>query len=258
MRTRLVALVFGLAVGAAALRAASAQDKADDAFDSPAVKEIGARMDAMKVDDVVAVVKRARRTLDAKLLTVPESAWRGRENLRGRTDAGVARILQRGLFDDLVTPRGGGAYWSFTKRSNGYDQAPQIELQQGRFLTGFYGRNSGVVRRMGNGDLGALDAASLSEELLSPPDQLYARERSRTPPDRELNDVDHAAAVGGVYVVRALMWGECDVIAAFEVVSMDAYGATIAWRLLKTFDVPKLPQATPPRPGEGGLGGGKR
>jgi len=256
MRTRNVALALGLLAVAATLRLSFAGDAADDAFDSPEVKEIAARVDAMKVDDVLAVVKRARKSLDVKLLTPPESAWQGRENLRGRAEAGVARILTRGLLDGFVTPREGGAYWSFTKRSNSYNDSPQLELQQGRFGTGFYGSNSGIVRRQGNGDLGAIDASSVSEDLVAPPDQLYAAVRSRTAEQRKIDDeTNRKAEVGGVYVVRAVMWDECDVLAAFEVVSMDAYGATIAWRVLKVYDVPKRQKTPGTGHGEGGQGG---
>lgn len=255
---RIAGLVFGLVVAAAAWRIASAQDAADEAFDTPEVKELAARADALKLDDELALLNRMRRSFDAKLLAPAESAWKGRENLRGRGDAGLARILERGPFDGIVTPRGGGAYWSFTKRSNDYGKSPQLELQRGTFSTGFYGTNFGLVVRVADGDLGAVDAAGVPEDLRLEVEALRAKCFTYGPApkpapgqggrgggggggDREWkNDVERPKAeVGGVYVVRSVLWDECDVLAAFEVVSMDAYGATIAWRVLKTFDVPK-------------------
>ncbi len=262
--TKPVALGPGLLAAGAFWRVATAQDAGEDAFDSAEVKEIAGRVAALKVADEIAVVRRIRKSLDAKLLVVSEDAWKGHEILRGRPDAGMARILERGRFDDLVTPRGGGAYWSFTKRSNSYDKSPQIELQQGRFSSGFYGGTAGLVVRLGDGDLGAVDPASVPAELTqSAADVLVSRRRTMTREERIADDESRKAEVGRVYGVRAVMEDDCDVLAAFEVVSMDGYGATIAWRVLKVYDVPKRPAqpATPTDParlGEGGKGGGNR
>src|SRR6185436_13631471 len=123
-----VVLGLGIVVAALALRAAFAEDASDGAFDSPAVKELGEKAGALKLDDEIALMKRIQRSLTTRLLTPPEEAWRGFDELRGRSDAGLARILHRGLFAGMVTPREGGAYWSFTKRSNSYDESPQLEL----------------------------------------------------------------------------------------------------------------------------------
>jgi hypothetical protein len=44
--------------------------------------------------------------------------------------------------------------------------------------------------------------------------------------------------VGDVYAVRAVSSGEFDVLAAFQVIAKDDLGVTIAWRVLKQWDVP--------------------
>jgi hypothetical protein len=224
----LVAVGLGLVAFAASLRASFAADD-EGAFDSPAVKQLAEQADGLKIDDEIALMKRIQRSLDTRLLTPQEEAWRGFEDLRGRTDAGLARILHRGLFEGMVSPRGGGCYWSFTKRSNNYNDWPQIELQQGKFSSGFYGSNFGYVVRLESAKLLTIREEDVSEELRLPADQMRERRSGRDNPKAE---------AGGVYVVRAVMDDECDVLAVFQVVALDSYGATIAWRVLKTYDVP--------------------
>lgn len=222
---------LGLAASGAALRAAFAQDAADGAFDSTLVRELGAKADELALDDQIALVKRIRRSLDKRLLTPTEESWKGYENLRGRADAGLARILTRGLGEGLVTPRGGGAYWSFTKRSNDYDKSPQIELQQGKFSTGFYGGTDGTVVALVGRDLTNLQESAVPERLRTPAAEMRAQ-------GHRFEDARCPAETGTIYAVRAVMNGDCDVLAAFQVVSLDQYGATIAWRVLRTYDVP--------------------
>jgi hypothetical protein len=248
MRTRHIAIAFGLLAAAAAWRFSFAGDPADDAFDSPEVKELGARADALKLDDEIALMKRIQRSLDGKLLTPSEDAWRGFESLRGRADAGVARILHRGVCAGLVTPREGGAYWSFTKRSNSYDDDPEIELQRGEFSTGFAGANTGSVVQLDDVDVASIAESSVPDDLRLTANEFDAKSGGRRS-DRP------KAETGATYVVRAILWDKCDVLAAFKVVAVDAYGATIAWRVLKVYDVPKRANR-PARPGEGGRGGG--
>lgn len=233
MRTNMGSLCAGLAivVACAAWGVSFAGDD-EGAFDSAEVKELAARSARLSVDDELALAKRIGRSVTAKLLTPAEAAWRKHEALRGRSDAGLARILNRGAFEGVVSPRGGGAYWSFTKRSNSYDEWPQIELQQWSFMSGFYGSNFGsVVRLSGADSVESVDLAKVPEDLklgVAELDESRRRARGERP----------KAEKGGVYVVRAVMWDECDVLAAFEVVDLDAYGATIAWILLKSFDTP--------------------
>jgi len=232
---RLAATFIGIGLGAlaatAALRASFADDAADSAFDSPEVKELAARADALKLDDEIALVQRIRRSLDVKLMTPSAEAWKGFEDLRGRNDAGLARILDRGPFNGIVSMREGGAYWSFSKRSNSYDDWPQIELQQWNFSTGFAGADTGIVARLDARTLAGVSESGLDAGLVAPAEDVYAKARSGRS-DRP------KAEKGGIYAVRSVIWDKCDVLAAFQVVDTDTRGATIAWRVIRTFDVP--------------------
>jgi len=247
---RTILVAAALLGGAALVRATFAQDPADEAFDPPAVKELAARAEALPIDDRLALLQRIRRSFDRDLLVPPEAAWKGFESLRGRTDAGLARILERGLFSGIVSPREGGAYWSFTKRSNSYNDEPQIELQNGSFSTGFAGADTGFVVRLENVPLLSADESSVPDVLRGAPDDVNAAARGtrRAPSSGGAGGAggdsrpvrDAKAEAGAVYAVRAVMWDRRDVLAAFQVVTLDARGATIAWRLLRTYDVPNL------------------
>lgn len=229
---RAFALGLGVLAAVAALRASFADDSADGAFDSPAVKELAPRVDELNVDDQIALMKHVQRSLTAKLLAPSDESWKGFESLKDKGDAGLARILERGLFEGMVTPRGGGCYWSFSKQSNDYGKWPQLELQQWTFGTGFYGSNGGSVVKLDGASLLTMDESAVPEDLRAAPEDVLGKGR-KSRADRP------KAEAGAVYAVRAVMWDECDVLAAFQVVSVDAYGATIAWRVLKTYDVPK-------------------
>ncbi len=83
------------------------------------------------------------------LLTPSKSIVSEYSDLLSRKDlepAGINRILERGKFDQLDGVegyRGGGAYFSFTTRTNDYNQRPDLEFQHGAFSSGFYGGQLG-------------------------------------------------------------------------------------------------------------------
>lgn len=238
--TRRAAFVAVLAAaglaGGVALRA-SAEDLAAEpreaAFDTAPVRELAEKASKLTVDEKVGLIRRLKRDLTRTLLAVPDSARAGWTDSESRTDAGFARLLERGLFEEgLLTPRGGGCYWSFTKRSHSYDEHPQLELQQWRFSAGFYGGAAGVVAK-----LDATDVRTVGESSL-PPVLTGDREGVRKAAG-EARREEHDAAVGDVYAVRTYSQDEYDVLVAFQVVQKDDLGVTIAWRILRQWDPPK-------------------
>lgn len=233
---------FALAAAAALLAAgasASAQEgrpaggaPKGSEFDSAAVKELAARAEALPLDDRIALVRRVRQSVAETLLTPDAAAWKGFEDLRGRRDAGLARILEGGLFEEGLLPqRGGGAYWSFTRRSHSYDEHPQIELQQRRFSSGFHGGACGIVATLEARSVRDVTEGDVPVPFAGTPDDVRKADRGgRWNPE---------AKTGQVYVVRTLSEDEFDVLAAFQVVARDDLGLTIAWRILREYDVPR-------------------
>lgn len=173
---------------------------------------------------------------------------------------GFARILARGRWDPLVAERGGGAYWSFLARSNSYDEAPELGLEQDRFHSGFAGNQEGLLL-----DLGAVSFEELPALVRgTPPAALGAREREawdflwtvratvdETDPrdGRRLRDEDRArarglgllagvpAVAGHSYLLRSVLFPTHDHLVVFTVVGEDEAGKTLAWRILRSWPV---------------------
>jgi hypothetical protein len=168
--------------------------------------------------------------------------------------SGTARILVRGQYEQAVTPRGGGAYWSFVTRSNSYNDEPDLELQDGHYGTSFYGGTSGFLLDMGRTDLEDLDP-----DAAHPPADLDEAQRAswtymwQDPPpadDRGGYALPSAgrpaglrarvpATIGHTYLLRAILPGEHDVLVAFHAASEDAHGHHLVWRILKQFPMEK-------------------
>lgn len=194
----------------------------------------------LDIENHADVIKAMRKEFDRRVLT-PDAKWLRRvpkKPARG----GVARLLNRGVFDKETLVRGGGAYWSFTTESNDYDHAPDITLEQWNFGSGFAGGDYGLVMPLG--------AKSIDAEALGVPDILKqadprafykaarALRRQQPPPNLPRPAWRPAAQVGLVYAVRSVRWSESDVLAVFEVLDIDIYGVTFAWKILKEFPRP--------------------
>src|SRR5690349_16718769 len=65
----------------------------------------------------------------------------------------VFKILPREMFDferNELNVRGGGAFYSFVKKSHSYNEIPQLELEKNDNLSvGFYGANYGFIADLG-------------------------------------------------------------------------------------------------------------
>ena len=168
---------------------------------------------------------------------------------------GLCRLLPRETYDGLLAIRGGGAYYSFTKRSNSYDSTPQISWQQGSLLTGFYGANYGYIASLGDIALEGLgpdhEAAQFLASTKTPTAEPAAREAYR----KLAGGIEGAgyvyknclpALVDSTYVLRAISYGEADVLVAFRVIRKDSDGSVVlAWKILKTFQIPQLLRPQP-------------
>lgn len=239
-----VALRAALCVACAAAVAAGFHASADDSaparraagprgaeFDTEAVKALAASAERLSLDEQIALLRRVRHVVSARLLAPPERLLTDWSDLRDRTDAGVVRLIDRRFADESLVPaRGGGCYWSFTRRSHSYGEHPQIELQNGKLSSGFYGGAVGMVAVVTGTSLRDLTEAGVPAHFAATQDEVRkvaARGDSRAD-----------AKVGAVYVVRTHSTDEFDVLAAFQVLEIDDLGATLAWRVLRTWDAP--------------------
>jgi uncharacterized protein (TIGR03067 family) len=150
--------------------------------------------------------------------------------------SGINRILERNKYDkggDIEGYRGGGAYFSFTTRTNDYNQKPDLELQQGRLCSGFYGGNFGLIKKLEGASIRKVALSAVPELLRSgSPEALHLQRESNYwswSPKVELN---------ATYAIRSVLFDEADTLAVFQVVQKDDDGITFVWRVLKQFPKP--------------------
>ena len=218
-------------------------------------RSAGSVLDHVAAEDapfeaLTADLQAVRKTAERRLLAVPDRLRTAYAGLLAQPDTGIGRILSRGKFEELLSTRGGGAYWSFATRSNSYDESPDVELQKGSFSSGFYGSSIGFVT-----DLGTLPLERVPDGpgILPPPldesqrgiwEFLWSERGEGTGgyaadfPERAhaLGVPRRATAiVGHTYVLRAILPGEHDLLVAFTSVEGDENGHTLVHRVLRTY-----------------------
>lgn len=159
----------------------------------------------------------------------------------------VFKILPRGMFDyenNAYGLRGGGAYYSFTNSSHSYNRVPQLGLDKGSLLSGFYGANYGLMINIGKVDLSSIDSRTpevASLETHKPFKHyvdVYDKEKRAAKfilDGRKYNSY-LPAVVGDTYILRAISYDEADSLVAFRIDRIDDNGtAVVWWKLIKEF-----------------------
>lgn len=159
----------------------------------------------------------------------------------------VFRLMPREIFGrNIVSPAGGGAYYSFTTKSHDYGKSPLISLEQNSLHSGFSGANYGLLA-----DLGEMPLSKVTSET---PETAYllkyrpatniidARAEKRNTWAESLTYKGRVSAVAGhTYVLRAIDYGNADVAVAFRIVRKDADGSLIVfWKMMGDFGKPML------------------
>lgn len=231
-------------------------------FDVPSTRDVVERrpvlpaptpeLSAMTTDELIALHKQLVERAQQLILSVPEPIDPAYARYASLQDGGLARIAERERFESILDVDGAGAYWSFTTRSNDYQKEAQIELQQGRFGSGFAGRDRGFVLRLARVPLDAITEAGVSgaSDAGIRKRVEFLRDLVPVPVSESSNDLEvdakdvlHAeelglrqsviANVGDSYLVRCVQSGQQDVLAAFQVVAKDDAALTIAWKILR-------------------------
>ena len=219
---------------------------------SPLVVPTG-DVEMLPAAELIALATKIRKHLQEVLLSPPEGVKLRYVNFLSKPETGVARLLPRGMYEQAIEKRGGGAYYSFATRDNSYDEEPDVELQQGHYSSSFYGGTWGYVM-----DLGAMPIEAVPDAPSSAPSGLtekrrliwellwsdagtgrngYSDEFSRRAVEVGASRDSVEAQVGHAYVVRAILPGEHDHLVAFSPVEEDAHGQTLVWRILKSWPI---------------------
>ena len=178
-------------------------------------------------------------------------------------NTGLVRLLPREKFDSdvykenrkSIAMRGGGAFYSFSRLTHEYGSGNDLALDQGWFYVGFSGADYGFMTNVG--DL-PLELLNLEHPAVS---TFYAYKPAKEEPEarREYRRFIAGAVLDGLpvkrrspaqlnstYLLRSITYLRSDLLVAFRVVRVDSDGSTtIIWKLLKSYEVPKLNAASP-------------
>lgn len=163
----------------------------------------------------------------------------------------VFKIIPRGMFDyekNALNLRGGGAYYSFTKRTHNYNDIPEIQLQQNSLLVGFNGANYGFIADLGQSspNLAIQTAEYKFLADYKPPKFIkeirFEQKKAHTYNTDGLNFTDRVSTtIGNTYLLRAITFGDSDTLVLFKIYRQDTDGGLIIfWKPLKKFDTPKI------------------
>jgi hypothetical protein len=159
----------------------------------------------------------------------------------------VFRILPRKLLDGKSGIREGGSYYSFTTKSHDYDHIPQIGLEQNYLKVGFAGADYGFIADLGEIPLANVNSETAGVNLLithkptSEPANRLEQIKSNYETDALSFKRQVPATAGNTYILRAISFGEADILVAFNIYRKDSDGSLIIfWKLLKNFEKPVI------------------
>ena len=162
----------------------------------------------------------------------------------------VVRLLPRESYDKgLFETSGGDSYFSFYFRIPNWGHGVDIGLQGGELQAGHNGL--GLLMDLGNVPIRGVSSESKDVSLLRdyavPEYQNYYPDfdKLRSREGLKINDTavhsKLSAQEGHTFLLRSIVYGYYDVVAAFSVQRKDADGSLIlAWKLLDQLDTPLL------------------
>jgi hypothetical protein len=206
-----------------------------------ALSSINAQTREQSIEQLTSLKEQSRQ-LEQSIL----SADKPDIDLAKAQNTNVFRILPRETYGNSGSAvRGGGAYYSFTRKSHSYDEIPQIGLEQNNLTVGFSGANYGYIS-----DLGEVSLNNVTNELepvkylinYKPPTiESLARTEQKNSNGVQYNELKFqrtlAATAGHTYVLRAITYERADVLVAFTINRKDSDGSLIIfWKPIQEFE----------------------
>jgi hypothetical protein len=165
-------------------------------------------------------------------------------------NTGLARLMPRETYDHALLIRGGGAFFSFTERSNEYGNASDLGLEQNSLGVGFAGANFGFLTSLGSVPVGSvtedLPGVRFLADFVTPTTEPEAREQQRrTGTGFDLDGFTYRSwlpvSLNTTFALRSVNYDSSDVLVVFNVSRKDSDGSLIlAWKLLRKFSTPQL------------------
>ena len=211
--------------------------------------------DRAKVAAEIESLREQIKAKEAQLLAPPAEDFERYAGFLAAPRTGLVRLLPRESWDGKLTLRGGGAFYSFARRSHDYNDGPDIELAQNLFMVGFAGADFGFITLLGDVPLETVSAETAAVQFMAaykaPSTEPEARKGARQfqPAHTEGSwqyTRAQTVAEGKTYAVRSIVYGESDVLVAFRVVGRDLDGSVVLlWKMLKKFPTPSLEGGAP-------------
>ena len=191
-------------------------------------------------EDILNKIEAKRAELSAleqRFLSPSEEDQATHAEFLSQPDTGLIRLLPREKYDTetfkenrkSITIRGGGAYYSFAGLTHEYGHGSDIELANGKLITGFTGGHSGSFVNLGDIPLEAVNLETPAVKELATNVQLKKTSQSTVP-----------LKLNSTYLLRSVDSAPSDVLVALKVVRIDNdESAIILWKLLKKSPVPQ-------------------
>jgi hypothetical protein len=208
-------------------------------------------------DDVIKEIETKRAELAAleqKVLAVADTDRSGFASFLSQPQTGIIRLLPRETYDGAakraLAIRGGGAYYSFIRKTHEYGYGSDIELAQDNLSVGFAGADYGLLLNLGDLSIEqvANDHVATRALLDYTPPVIEAEVRAE---HRKLwQGIELAgfnfksripAKVSNTYLLRSISIDTSDTLVVFRVVRKDTDGSLILiYKVLKSFPKPKM------------------
>lgn len=218
---------------------------------------VAAQTQTQSRDDVIKEIEAKRAelaVLEKKVLAVADSDREQFAAFLTQPQTGVIRLLPRETYDGNGKRRlainGGGAYYSFVRKTHEYGQGSDIELAQDQLSVGFAGADYGLLLNLGDVSFEQVGSDHLATRALldyTPPlKEADVRAESRKLwRGMELSGFNFTgrvpAKVSNTYLLRSVSPERSDILVAFRVVRKDTDGSFILiYKVLKTFPTPKM------------------
>jgi hypothetical protein len=208
-------------------------------------------------DDILKKVQTARAQvleLETKFLEPSTEDVSANAEFLQQPDTGITRLLPRETFDkNILSTRGGGAFYSFTRRTHEYGSGTQIGFEQDTLSVSFAGADYGMLARLGDVPLNAVNSESPAVSFLASYNPATEEPRARLEYQRFVTGVraenvlfktHQQAIVNNTYVLRGIHYSDSDVLVVFRIVRKDLDDSVIIlWKLLKKYPKPVLARA---------------
>lgn len=190
----------------------------------------------------------AIRAKERAFLRPHDSDYTDYPNYKDQPDRGLFRILPREIYDGKLSMGGGGAYYSFSTKSNDYSSIAEIGLEQKEFSTGFAGCDFGYIVELGPTPLDQIttqmpalkylfDFVPANDEPKIRRQQRQAGEGIHSNGYLYINRTKNIS-VGQTFALRSISFDYADILVAFRIVRAEKDGSLIlAWKKLKNFPV---------------------